>query len=141
MHGYAYHYGIDRDYVSGLSITYSRNPLQHIWTFASGRGEKISHKYSCPCTSSVAQPPSYVGNNHYCESATWYRATYATYYFNDTLWDGAGRIDDCCDNTTQPWFCRQLNQTIQNDIEVRICTGRGFSSGSTLIDQFELYIQ
>ena len=65
MHGYAYHYGIDRDYVSGLSITYSRNPRQHIWTFASGRGEKISQKYNCPCTSSVAQPPSYVGNNHF----------------------------------------------------------------------------
>ena len=68
MHGYAYNYGIDRDYVSGLSITYSNNLHQHIWAYASGRGEKISQKYSCPCTSKVAQPPSYVGNNYYCES-------------------------------------------------------------------------
>ena len=141
MHGYAYNYGIDRDYVSGLSITYSNNLRQHIWTYASGRGEKISQKYSCPCTSKVAQPPSYVGNNYYCESTTWYYASGMTYYFNDTLWDGVGCIDNCCDDTTQPWFYRQLNQTIQNDIEVRICTGHGFSSGSTLIDQFELYIQ
>ena len=27
---------IDQDYVAGLSITYSRNPRQHIWTYASG---------------------------------------------------------------------------------------------------------
>ena len=41
---------IDDDYFSGLSITYSSNPRQHIWTFASGRGEKLSGDYSCPCT-------------------------------------------------------------------------------------------
>ena len=141
MHGYAYSYGIDRDYVSGLSITYSSNPRQHIWTFASGRGEKISQKYSCPCTSSTAQPPSYVGSSYYCESTSWYYASSQTYYFNDTLWDGAGCIDNCCDDTTQPWFYRQLAKTIQDDIEVRLCTAHAFVSGSTLIDQLELYIQ
>ena len=31
---------IDQDYVSGLSITYGSNPSQHIWTFASGFGER-----------------------------------------------------------------------------------------------------
>ena len=141
MHGYVYNYGIDRDYISGLSITYSSNPRQHIWTYASGKGEKISDKYSCPCTTNAAHSPSYVGNNYYCESATWYRSTRTTYYFNDPLWDGAGCVDNCCDNTTQPWFYHQLNQTIQNDIEVRICTAHAFDNGSTLIDQLELYIQ
>ena len=141
MHGFAYKYGIDRDYVSGLSITYSSNPRQHIWTYASGSGEKVSDKYSCPCTTNAAHPPSYVGNNYYCESATWYHIHSTTYYFNDTLWDGAGCIDNCCDDTTQPWFYRQLNEATQNDIEVRICTAHNFSHGSTLIDQLELYIQ
>ena len=32
-----------------------------------------------------------------------------TYFFNDTLWDGAGCIDNCYDDTTQPWFYHQLN--------------------------------
>ena len=32
---------VDQSYVSGLSITYSSNPRQHIWTFASGRGERF----------------------------------------------------------------------------------------------------
>ena len=137
---------IDEDYVSGLSITYNSNPRQHIWTFASGRGEKHSNEFNCPCTTTAAlSPPSYVGNNHYCESASWYSIAdndhYNAHYFNDTLWDGAGCMDNCCDDTTQPWFYRQLNQTTQDDIEARICAHGPFSTRSTLIDQLELYIQ
>ena len=89
----------------------------------------------------VHNPISSVGNNYYCESATWYNGNSATYYFNDTLWDGAGCVDNCCDDTIQPWFYHQLNQTTQDDIEARICAADSFSYGSTLLDQLELYIQ
>ena len=133
---------IDEDYVSGLSITYSSNPRQHIWTLASGHGEKLDDKFNCPCTTSSAySPPSYVGGNYYCESASWYALNHDTYFFNNTLWDGAGCRDNCCDDTTQPWFYHQLNQITQDDIEARICAHGPFSSSSTLIDQLELYIQ
>ena len=132
---------IDVAYVSGLSITYSSNPRQHIWTFASGRGERYYSKYSCPCTNIAAFSPSFVGNNYYCESARWYCCGYNAYYFNDTLWDGEGCVDNCCDDTTQPWFYRQLNQATQDDIEARICAFGYFRLRSTLIDQLELYIQ
>ena len=76
---------INEDYVSGLSITYSSNPCQHIWTFASGRGEANYRTQSCPCTNTAAYSPSFVGNIYYCESASWYRGNRNTYYFNDTL--------------------------------------------------------
>ena len=133
---------IDEDYVCGLSITYSSNPRQHIWTFASGRGERYDNPWNCPCTTTAGlSPPSFVGNNYYCESASWYCCNLDTYYLNDTLWDGAGCIDNCCDDTTQPWFYRQLNQITQDDIEARICMYGDFSARSTLIDQLELYIQ
>ena len=136
---------IDEDYVSGLSITYSSNPRENIWTFVSGRGEQYDNEHNCPCSDTQIQtfdPPPYVGNNYYCESASWYRSDYDTYYFNDTLWDGADCIGGtCCDDTTQPWFYRQLNQTKQDDIEARICSHGPFSERSTLIDQLELYIQ
>ena len=137
-----YNRKIDEDYVSGLSITYNSNPRQHIWTFASGRGERLSgYEFNCPCSVNGGySPSSFVGNNYYCESASWYESDYDTYYFNDTLWDGAGCIDNCCDDTTQPWFHRQLNQTTQDDIEARISRGN-FYTRSTLIDQLELYIQ
>ena len=136
------HWTIDRDYVSGLSITYSSNPRQHIWTFASGRGEKYNNPWNCPCSINGGYgPSSFVGSNYYCESATLYRPTYSVYYFNDTLWDGAGCVDNCCDNTTQPWFYRQLNETTQDDIEARLCVANSFARESALIDQLELYIQ
>ena len=144
FYGVYYSRTIDQAYVSGLSITYSSNPRQHIWTFASGRGERYNDTFNCPCSTSLAySPPSFVGNNYYCESAFWYggREYYDTYYFNDTLWDGEGCVDNCCDDTTQPWFYRQLNQITQNDIEARICSGGHFMWRSTLIDQLELYIQ
>ena len=133
---------IDQDYVSGLSITYSSNPRQHIWTFASGRGERYNSQYNCPCSVNGGySPSSFVGNNYYCESGSVYRANTTTYYFNDTLWDGAGCVDNCCDNTTQPWFYRQLNETTQDDIETRICAYGPFRDRSILTDQLELYIQ
>ena len=143
---YGYSRTIDQSYVDGLSITYSSNPRQHIWTFASGRGERLpNYIWNCPCSTkkdvNVNYPMSYVGNNYYCESASWYFANIDTYYFNDTLWDGAGCVDNCCDDTTQPWFYRQLNQITQDDIEARICTANQFMLGSTIIDQLELYIQ
>ena len=70
----------------------------------------------------------------------WYRSIPTTYYFNDTLlWDGAGCVDNCCDDTTQCWD--QLSQTTQDDIEARICSLIKFSEGSVLVNQLELYIQ
>ena len=133
---------IDEDYVDGLSITYSSNPRQHIWTFASGRGERFNNSWNCPCSINGGQdPPSYVGSHYYCESGSTYFGGFDTYYFNDTLWDGAGCVDNCCDDTTQPWFYHQLNQTTQDDIEAQTCSYGQFVYRSTLIDQLELYIQ
>ena len=43
----------------------------------------------------------------------------------------------CCDDTTQPWFYRQLSQATQNDIEVQICAYGGFSQRSPLFDQLD----
>ena len=147
--GSIYKRTIDQTYVYGLSITYSSNPRQHIWTYATGRGERLTNSIeNCPCSTekgvNVNYPITAVGNNYYCESASWYTGNIGTYYFNDTLWDGEGCVDNCCDDTTQPWFYRQLNQITQDDIEARICTGtlaRFDVVGSTIIDQLELYIQ
>ena len=136
---------IDQSYVSGLSITYSNNPRKHIWTFASGFSERNNrYSFNCPCSIYPGyDPPSFVGNNYYCESGSVDRPDTRTYYFNDPLWDGAGCTggSSCCDDTTQPWFYHQLNQTTQDDIEARICTRGYFVNRLPLIDQLELYVQ
>ena len=112
--------------------------VTHIWRFANGGH---THSYNCPCapgSSSYPSPP-FVGTNYYCESGTNNIAFTSTYYFNDLLWDGSGCItSNCCDNPTQPWFYRQLNETTTNDIEARYWS---YSIGCTLIDQLEVYIQ
>ena len=78
----------------------------------------------------------------YCESGSVNIPNSSTYYFNDPLWGGAGCVDHCCDDTTQPCFYRQLNQITQDNIEVQLYVGYSFAThGSTLIDQLELYIQ
>ena len=143
FYGTALQRTIDQDYVGGLSITYSSNPRQHIWTYASGRGERYDRaQHNCPCSVHGGySPPTFVGNNYYCESGPVYIPHTNHYYFNDTLWDGEGCIDDCCDNPTQPWFYVPLTLPTKDDIEARICVGSNFGFGGTLIDQLELYIQ
>ena len=128
-------------YVDGLSITHG-NPRQHIWTFANGLFDD-SHDFNCPCAGSAYSSPPFVGTNYYCESgANDNIRNDSAYYFNDPLWDGSGCItSNCCDNSIQPWFYRELNGTTTDDIEARICRGARFSTGSVLIDQLELYIQ
>ena len=141
----SYNRTIDQDYVSGLSITFSSNPRQHIWTFASGHSEGyIRGSDNCPCSVYPGwySPSPFIGNNYYCESASPGDPSVTTYYFNDPLWDGAGCTSGtCCDDATQPWFYHQLNHITQDDIEARICTSGPFYYRSTLIDQLELYIQ
>ena len=141
----SYNRGIDQDYVDGLSITYGSNPRQHIWTFASGWSEAYDYfTYNCPCSVYPGDdPPSFVNNNYYCESGSVGQSNFQEYYFDDILWDGVGCPggSSCCDDTTQPWFYRQLNYTTQDDIEARICAFGSFHFSSALIDQFEVYIQ
>ena len=135
---------IDEDYVSGLSITYGSNPRQHIWTFASGYSKTLNIEWNCPCAVYPGYNlPSFVNNSYYCESGSVNHPNGPVYYFADILWDGVGCTggSSCCNDTTQPWFYRQLDHTIQDDIEARICARGPFNTRSTLIGQFELYIQ
>ena len=134
---------IDEDYVSGLSITYGSNTRHHIWTYASGFSEKHNSPNNCPCSFTGGYNSSFAGSNYYCETGLVNHPDSGNaYHFNDMLWDGAGCTEGtCCDDTTQPWFYRQLKQTTEDDIEARICAHGPFRSRSTLIDQLELYIQ
>ena len=133
----------DEYYASGLSITYSNNPRQHIWSFVSGHSEIGRNHGNCPCASYAGDnPPSFVVNNYYCETASIVYANLDAYLFNDTLWDGVACIkSSCCKDSMQPWFYRQLKQITQDDIEAQICAYGPFIRRSPLIDQLELCIQ
>ena len=130
--------------------------IQHIWSYVNGYTEDYlsngNDDISCPC--STGNPfnttPPFVGNDYYCESG----APNNTYPFdilfiNDPLWDGQQCNSDestCCTTPNMPWFIKTLNETVSDDIQLRVC-GYGCTGGScvndfdTLLDLIELYIK
>ena len=134
---------INSYYVEGLSITHG-DPRQHIWTYAIGVTDNGNFPCcNCPCAAIPGTaPPSFVGDNYYCESGAGSSFSSSAYYLSDPLWDGAGcsASNTCCSNTNQPWFYHQLSEMTQDDVEVRICLHAGFVNDATLVDILEFYI-
>ena len=141
--------GIERNYVTGVSLTNGQNPRKHIWTFAGASDETNQHyTYKCPCINTAltsSQVPSYVGNDFFCDTA--YSSYYGNYglnslQVNDPLWDGkgCGRTNTCCSFNNPPWFVKNLPSPTDENIEMRVCKPSG-SAGSTPLEIIELYVQ
>ena len=142
-------YGIDSYYLDGVSITYGGPPREHIWSLAATVSEIYTNSlYLCPCSntavSSAPQPPSFVGNDYFCETGIDYSHTDGIFYEDsDPLWDGedCGSTSTCCEFNNPPWFCKQLPQPTSEDIEVRICGDGGTHREDMPIELIELYIR
>ena len=115
-------------YVDGISLTYESPRLHIIWIFAAVPDECIATaQWSCPCTNihnsgSAAQPPSFIENNYFCDTAPtagWQPRLYT----DDPLWDGAGcgPANTYCSLNNPPWFLKQLPSTTTGNLEMRIC--------------------
>ena len=137
---------LDARYVEGISITLG-NPSKHVWTYAVGLSDDGNYDggvHNCPCASLQGRaPPSFVGNHYYCESGNTGGFVNSQYHTEDPLWDNAGCLanNNCCANTDQPWFFRQLVRSRQDYIEIRLCTNQGFSDEAVLVEQIQLYVQ
>ncbi|XP_065888599.1 uncharacterized protein [Dysidea avara] len=135
---------LDNGYVEGISITLG-SPRKHVWTYAVGLSDDHNYPvYNCPCAKYPGpSPPAFVGNHYYCESGDTGAFSNSPYYTTDPLWDGDGCLPDnnCCTNTDQPWFFRQITMARKDDIEVRLCTNEVFSNEATLVEQIEIYVQ
>ena len=108
--------------MDGVSLTHG-DPRQHIWTFAAAADETPTN--TCPCLdgdlSTGRQPPSFVGNDYFCDTGS--RETYTSrLYVEDPLWDGAGcgPQSTCCSFNNPPWFYKQLPRPTTDDIEMRV---------------------
>ena len=144
---------IDTGYVDGVSITYGSSPRRHIWTYAAGASEQLIESrevFSCPCVVAGSSftpqtPPSFVGNNYYCESgnpSNISENTDALRYTSDPLWDGQQCEGQCCrDGRIPPWFSVTLANPTTDDIEVRICGTESTIGEDTPISLLELYVQ
>jgi hypothetical protein len=138
---------IDSYYVYGLSVTHGF-PRNHIWTFAAGltEGGSSGQGVNCPCSNpghpDNILPPSFVGNNYYCESGNPTNTyIYNHLYSSDPLWDGQQCEGQCCSNgKSPPWFSVELPNPAVDDIEVRICIPQG-SFDDIKIQLLELFVQ
>ena len=129
-----------------ISLTLG-NPRRHLWTFAAALDEvgSFSSRYNCPCTkisdaSGASQPPAFVGNDYFCDTASITR--YQTiFYADDPLWDGAGcgPQNTCCSFNNPPWFYKQLSQPATDDIEMRVCRDQG--GEDIAIEMIDIYVQ
>jgi hypothetical protein len=140
---------IDGPYVDGISLTHGSNPRHHIWTFAAALDEVGSgHPHVlCPCTnrdlsSSATQPPSYVGNDYFCDTGST-NIIQSIFYGDDPLWDGAGcgPNNDCCDFNNPPWFRKQLPSATTDNIEMRLCHDQQSTDEDTPVEIIEIYVQ
>ncbi len=133
-------------YVEGVSLTYSRNPRKHIWTFAAALEEVRSDRHVCPCTKTNAPytgvVPPFIDNDYFCDTGSRYTRT-DQFYSNDPLWDGAGcgGSSTCCQFNNPPWFCKQLPQPTTDDIELRLCADESRNSEDIAIEIAEIYVQ
>ena len=137
---------IDANYVDGISLTHGRNPRKHIWTFAAALDEVGTFTYlNCPCINvhqSSPQPPSFVGNDYFCDTGSTHRFEHI-FYGDDPLWDGAGcgPANTCCSLNNPPWFYKQLSSKTSDDIEMRICRDQNNIDEDIAVDIIELYVK
>ena len=144
----------DEPYLDGVSITHGPSGArQHIWSFAVGLTEPLDASYPilvCPCANraSLANVPTFLGNDYFCESGNPGSVTFNNVLFaSDPLWDGQGcGSPPCCalsypPGVMAPWFCKQLPQATADDIEVRICRDEPTSNEDTPVELVELYIR
>ena len=140
---YGYQTTLNHVYVSGLSVTHG-SPRNHIWTFASGLSKDVYfNKHNCPCAYPYPGPstPPIVGENYFCESGFTEHEDLSQWHFDDPLWDsqGCNNGSTCC-NRGGPWFTTTLNQEVNDDIEIRLCSQLTASSENIGLEQLEIFI-
>ena len=149
-----YRYGlsaIDNAYFDGVAVMHGI-PRHHIWTFAAGAWEnawQIEPRswYNCPCDGHNGRyPPSFVGNDYFCESAYIHpgyrnRSLEQQLHYNDMLWDGKDCLSTstCCSLNRPPYFTKNLTETTSDDIELRICDFE--QENNIAVEMVEIYVK
>ena len=143
---------LDGSYVDGISITHGL-PRQHIWSFAVGLAQEIAGIYAlfqyCYCDvqthpgGSQAIPPSFVGNDYFCEAGESGLHFVHRLYLENPLWDGqnCGQNSTCCSMNNPPYFMKDLPAPTTDDIEVRICSESNSHASDYPIELLEIYVQ
>ena len=103
----------------------------------------------CPCiingeANHNNTPPSFVGNDYFCDTGSHERFYGYRFFEHDPLWDGEGYegLSTCCSFNTPPWFYKQLPEgRASDDIEMRICRNEPATTEDVAIRMIDIYVQ
>jgi hypothetical protein len=141
---------IEDVYVNGISLTHGSGPDQeHIWTFAAAwlekpEGDIFDLLGQCPCDGGP-DPPSFVGQNYFCEAGVGEINLADTVGLHDTdlLWDGLQCTTEvCCTRAAPnnpPYFHSYLDEPTSDDINIRLMFNT--FDADVLITNIELYVR
>ena len=141
---------IDDVYVDGVSVTHGMSGNRtHIWTFAAAGLEdplRANPLVLCPCSDPgnprVPQPPTFVGNDFFCEAGV--DRNPQIQFQDELLWDGQDCFNPvCCALNTPPYFHQFLPNATSNPIDVRIMLANDqFASNNDVsIETIQLYVR
>ena len=103
---------IDENYVDGISITYGRQPnRQHIYTYSAAE----------QCSSDKI--PDFVSQDYSCSVTQSWEYT------------------SCSQPNCVQYFYKELGETTDQDIEMRVCRDQPRSDEDIIIEMFEIYVQ
>ncbi len=117
---------IESPYISGVSLTHGPpGNRKHIWSFVAAEAENNNAtEINCPCTNTKIpwphQTPWDVGLDYFCDTSYVFDGRSRPDY-SDLLWDGHGCTpsSSCCSFNSPPYFCKKLNYTTNEDIDMR----------------------
>ena len=139
---------INSYYVDGISITHGQNPnRKHIWTYAIAVRQNVfpgasDNGNTCPSTGVGDAPPSFVGKDYFCSSASttknWQPIFYTTPLWSNILGDCATERS-CGANLV--YFCVTLPEQTTDDLEIRVCTNNVRSNEDIRIGSMDFWVQ
>ena len=123
---------INDTYLDGVSIT-NGSPRKHIWSYVGSL-----YQNGCQCD---VQPPSFVGNNYYCETSRPTNHSEIEHEFSGSG-EQCNHEGTCCTGTnTPPWLSVSLPSPTNDDLEVRICGDQSTDNEDTPIELLEIFVQ
>ncbi len=135
-------------YMDGVSLTHgAAGSRQHIWSFAVALNELQPPNllWACSCSdTTIAWPyqvPSFVGNNHFCDSGN--TGLYGQMFYSDNpMFDGegCGPTSSCCTHNNPPWFCTTLPQPTTDNLELRLCLNE-VQQEDIVVSLVDIYVQ
>ena len=131
------------NYVDGVSITHG-SPRKHIWTLAGGLSQDVNYStYNCPCAQYPGpSPPSFVGNDYYCDTAMKGQWQSNAYWSKERLWDGhCYSKSNCCNRSGMPFFVKKLKGETTEAIEVRLCINEGLHNENLGLEEMQLFVR